>query len=51
MRWQIAQFIFCDQHQTISNGQNTQQIEPLVVELLSYFCRNKDQIISREQLI
>ena len=51
MRWQIARFIFCDQHQTISNGQNTQQIEPLVVELLSYFCRNKDQIISREQLI
>ena len=51
MRWQIAQFIFCDQQQTLSRDDNVQQLEPMVVELLSYFCRNRDQIISRDQLI
>lgn len=51
MRWQIAEYIFCDQQQTlISEGKN-QQLEPMMVELLSYFCKNVDQIISKDQLI
>ncbi|MBL4661405.1 MAG: winged helix-turn-helix domain-containing protein [Alcanivoracaceae bacterium] len=55
MRWRIKDFIFCEQQQTltsIEDGQTqTQQLEPMVVELLAYFCRNPDQIISRYQLI
>jgi len=51
MRWQIAEFIFCDQQQTLTVGNNTQQLEPMMVELLSYFCQKPDQIISKDQLI
>lgn len=51
MRWQIAEFIFCDQQQTLTFENNTQQLEPMMVELLSYFCQNLDQIISKDQLI
>jgi DNA-binding winged helix-turn-helix (wHTH) protein len=51
MRWQIAGFVFCDQQQTLTSEQNIQQLEPMVVELLSYFCQNIDQIISKDQLI
>ncbi len=51
MRWQIAQYIFCDQQQTLTTEHDSQQLEPMMVELLSYFCQNCDQIISKEQLI
>jgi len=51
MRWQIADFIFCDQQQTLITDSETQQLEPMMVELLSYFCQNPDQIISKDQLI
>ena len=53
MRWRIKDFIFCEQQQTLTaiEGGQTQQLEPMVVELLAYFCRNPDQIISRYQLI
>jgi len=51
MRWQIAHFIFCDQQQTLTSENNSQQLEPMMVELLSYFCQNPDQIISKDQLI
>jgi DNA-binding winged helix-turn-helix (wHTH) protein/Tol biopolymer transport system component len=51
MRWKIEQFVFCDQQQTLTSKTKTQQLEPMVVELLSYFCQNTDQIISKDQLI
>jgi DNA-binding winged helix-turn-helix (wHTH) protein/Tol biopolymer transport system component len=51
MRWQIGKFIFCDQQQTLSCEDSIQQLEPMVVELLSYFCQNRDQIISKDLLI
>jgi DNA-binding winged helix-turn-helix (wHTH) protein/Tol biopolymer transport system component len=51
MRWQIEAFVFCEKQQTLSFEQETLQLEPMVVELLAYFCRHTDQIISREQLI
>lgn len=51
MRWQIAQFVFCDQQQTLSSEQQTRQLEPMLVELLRYFCQNPDEIISKDQLI
>lgn len=51
MRWQIAQFVFCDQQQTLTSNDSAQQLEPMLVELLSYFCQHSDQIISKDQLI
>lgn len=51
MRWQIAQFIFCDQQQTLTSKHGSIQLEPMMVELLSYFCQNVDQIISKDTLI
>ena len=51
MRWQIAQYVFCDQKQTLTTGQDERQLEPMLVELLSYFCQNPDTIISNDQLI
>ena len=51
MRWRIAGFTFCDQQQTLTSEQNSQQLEPMMVELLSYFCQNHDKIISKDQLV
>lgn len=51
MRWQIAHFIFCDQQQTLTSPTGTQQLEPMVVELLRYFCRQPNMIISKDELI
>ncbi|MEW6997212.1 winged helix-turn-helix domain-containing protein [Colwelliaceae bacterium BS250] len=51
MRWQIAQFIFCDQQQTLTSNHGSVQLEPMMVELLSFFCHNVDQIISKDTLI
>ncbi|MCL1049436.1 winged helix-turn-helix domain-containing protein [Shewanella abyssi] len=51
MRWQIAQFVFCDQRQTLIAAKKTVQLEPMMVELLRYFCLHTDQIISKDQLI
>jgi DNA-binding winged helix-turn-helix (wHTH) protein len=51
MRWRINNYTFCERQQSLSIGEDTQQLEPMVVELLAYFCRNPNQIISRTQLI
>lgn len=51
MRWQIENFIFCERQQNLTLGEQVQQLEPMVVELLVYFCNHTDQIISRDQLI
>lgn len=51
MRWRVEEFIFCDQQQSLTSDQKTLQLEPMVVELLAYFCQHTDQIISRDQLI
>lgn len=51
MRWQINQFVFCEQYQTLTNGEQTSQLEPMMVELLVFFCQNPNQIISKDRLI
>ncbi|MDO6426080.1 winged helix-turn-helix domain-containing protein [Thalassotalea sp. 1_MG-2023] len=51
MRWQIAHFIFCDQQQSLTDNKHTQQLEPMTVELLRYFCQHPDVIISKDELI
>ena len=51
MRWKIADFEFLEQHQTLILEQNTLRLEPMVSELLAYFCRHQNQIISKDQLL
>ncbi|MBO1255966.1 winged helix-turn-helix domain-containing protein [Alteromonas sp. 5E99-2] len=51
MRWQIEQYVFCDKHQKLDTGDKTLQLEPMVAELLSYFCQHPEKILSRDQLI
>ncbi len=51
MRWKIAHFTFCDQQQTLSTDSESQQLEPMMVELLSYFCQHPKQIIDKDRLI
>ena len=51
MRWQIANYQFCEQQQTLSSSSEMLQLEPMMVELLAYFCRHPNEIISVDQLI
>lgn len=51
MRWQIEHLVFCDLQQTLTDNQNVEQLEPMVVELLSYFCQHPARIISRDELV
>lgn len=51
MRWQIEGYVFCDQQQSLTHNGNTQQLEPILVALLAYFCQQPDKIISRDELI
>lgn len=51
MRWQIEEFVFCDQQQLLISNNKEQQLEPILVTLLAYFCQYPDSIISRDELI
>lgn len=51
MRWKIRQFVFCEKSQTLSDENSTIILEPLSVEVLAYFCRNPNVMISRDVLI
>jgi len=51
MQWKVEQYVFCERQQTLNDSQRIQQLEPMVVELLAYFCRNPNITVSRDQLI
>ncbi|GAB2996015.1 winged helix-turn-helix domain-containing protein [Psychrosphaera aestuarii] len=51
MRWKIKSFEFCEQQQTLINQQYKVRMEPMISDLLGYFCRHQNQIISKEQLL
>jgi len=51
MRWKIGQFVFCEKSQTLNDKGATIILEPLSVEVLAYFCRNPNVMISRDLLI
>ena len=51
MRWQIEGFVFCDQRQSLTHQGTVQQLEPILVALLAYFCQQPDKIINRDELI
>ncbi|MEN0037893.1 MAG: winged helix-turn-helix domain-containing protein [Cellvibrio sp.] len=51
MRWKIHHLVFCEKSQTLSNEGATIILEPLSVEVLAYFCRHPNVMISRDLLI
>lgn len=51
MRWKIRHFTFCERKQTLADENTRTQLEPLLVEVLSYFCRHPGEMISREKLV
>ena len=51
VRWQIEQYLFCDKQQHLQVDDEQHQLEPMVAELLKYFCEHPEQIVSRDQLI
>ncbi len=51
MRWKIEQFVFCDHHQSLCLGERCQQLEPMMAQLLSFFCRHPGELLTKDQLI
>lgn len=51
MRWKINHLLFCETELTLRNGEQTTELEPRLAEVLSYFCRHPDVIISRDEFI
>ncbi len=51
MRWKINDVEFSQQQQTLIYKQKTVRIEPMMSELLAYFCRHQNKVITKEQLL
>jgi DNA-binding winged helix-turn-helix (wHTH) protein/Tol biopolymer transport system component len=51
MRWQIKGFLFCDQQHTLTIDEKVVRLEPMMSELLTYFCRHQNEVVSKEQLL
>ena len=51
MRWEIASYKFCEHQQQLISSTNETTMEPMLVELLAYFCRHPGVTISRDELI
>ncbi|MEC7471593.1 MAG: transcriptional regulator, partial [Pseudomonadota bacterium] len=51
MRWKIRDFVLCEQQQTLSSPQHSVRIEPMMSELLAYFCHHQGVVVSKEQLL
>ncbi|MFC3093620.1 hypothetical protein DRW07_09090 [Alteromonas sediminis] len=51
MRWQINGIEFCEQKQTLYRHGETVRLEPMMSELLAYFCHHHNQVISKETLL
>ena len=51
MPWKIAQLEFCEKQQFLMVAGSKVQIEPLLAEVLAYFCQHAGQVISRDRFI
>ena len=51
MQWKINKRVFCENRQVLFDSKSRVELESKVSEVLSYFCRNPDRIISRDELI
>lgn len=50
-RWKIKHFEFCEQNRSLTGGPQDIYLEPLLVDVLAFFCRNPGTVVSREQLV
>ncbi|MDK1286357.1 winged helix-turn-helix domain-containing protein [Pseudoalteromonas umbrosa] len=51
MHWKIGEITFCDQTLTLTCDDNKTQLEPMVSEVLRFFCSNPKVLVSRDELI
>tara|TARA_R110000868_G_scaffold190550_1_gene434349 strand:- start:1068 stop:3125 length:2058 start_codon:yes stop_codon:yes gene_type:complete len=52
MRWKIRHFVFCEDTQSLrADDGSEEQLEPLLAEVLGYFCRHPGTTVSRDALI
>ena len=51
MQWKIKQFVFCEDKQHLISENDAIQLEPRQAEVLAYFCRNPEKLISRDELV
>ncbi|AOT08182.1 winged helix-turn-helix domain-containing protein [Pseudoalteromonas luteoviolacea] len=51
MRWKIGEITFCDQTLTLTFGGRKTQLEPMVSEVLRFFCLHPHTMVSRDELI
>ena len=51
MPWKIAQLEFCEKQQYLIVAGSKVQIEPLLAEVLAYFCQHAGEVISRDRFI
>ena len=51
MPWKIAQLEFCEKQQYLIVAGSKVQLEPLLAEVLAYFCQHAGQVISRDRFI
>ena len=51
MPWKIAQLEFCEKQQYLIVAGAKVQLEPLLAEVLAYFCQHAGQVISRDRFI
>ncbi|MCW9000316.1 MAG: winged helix-turn-helix domain-containing protein [Kangiellaceae bacterium] len=51
MQWKIRQFVFCEDKQHLLGENEPIQLEPRQAEVLAYFCRNPEKLISRDELV
>ena len=51
MRWKIKGFDFCEHQQTLTKEHSVARLEPMTSELLAYFCRHQNIVVSKAQLL
>lgn len=50
-RWKINHLLFCETELTLKDGEQITELAPRLAEVLSYFCRHPNVIVSRDELI
>ncbi|WP_196137138.1 winged helix-turn-helix domain-containing protein [Aliikangiella sp. G2MR2-5] len=51
MKWTIRQFTFCEDQQLLISEQGEFPLEPRQAEVLAFFCRKPNQLITRDELV
>ncbi|WP_444996319.1 winged helix-turn-helix domain-containing protein [Aliikangiella sp. IMCC44359] len=51
MQWKINKLVFCERKQYLISENKRIQLEPRQAEVLAYFCRHVNQLVSRNDLV